>query len=85
MNVVRGDEIYSLVYHIQQELEPVAGETWNGMIFFPKLLPVPEPRRQSVALLGNRAVFVLRTDCRGHCSYFKTDLEAVSSRAHCCP
>nr|XP_048309575.1 Fc receptor-like protein 1 isoform X2 [Myodes glareolus] len=26
VNVVRGDEIYSLVYHIQQELEPVAAQ-----------------------------------------------------------
>lgn len=65
VNVVHGDEIYSLVYHIQQELEPAAGETWDGMFFFfPKLLSVPEPRRQSVALLGNMAVFVLRADCR---------------------
>lgn len=26
VNVVRGDEIYSLVYHIQQELEPAAAQ-----------------------------------------------------------
>lgn len=36
VNVVSGDEVYSLVYHTQQELELAAGEMWkwNGMIFF---------------------------------------------------
>lgn len=33
VNVVRGDEVYSLVYHTQQELEPAAGKTWNRMNF----------------------------------------------------
>lgn len=33
VNAVSGDEVYSLVYHTQQELEPAAGETWHGMNF----------------------------------------------------
>lgn len=49
VNAVSGDEVYSLVYHTQQELGPTAGEMWKGMNF--SLTLVLEPRGQSVALL----------------------------------
>lgn len=66
VSAVSGDEVYSLVYHTQQELEPAAGETWKGMNVF-LAFDCPE---QSVALLGNVAAFFLRADC----GYLKTDL-----------
>lgn len=30
-NIVGGDKVYSLVYHNQQELEPVIGKTWSNV------------------------------------------------------
>lgn len=51
----------------------ISNRSWNQQQvrhsmgwLFPELLSVPEPRRQSVALLGNVAVCVLRADHRGH-------------------
>lgn len=64
-NIVGGDKVYSLVYHNQQELEPVIGKTWSNVnlsltFAFPGYKSVIWPH-----LPGERTVWAVRWENKG--------------------